>query len=148
MFSTRISDFSLACKNGGTITLKKLYTIINNKLLTGRTFIFIVIRQRQHQKRRQKWHRHQGRISTKSDISTKNRNRSFRKRVKMTRIRQRTAQRLKDSQYGSNFNYFQRIGYVRTHEHGVKFGFMGAFVKASTITLKKKINSNIKYMNK
>ncbi|KAN0030252.1 hypothetical protein ACTA71_010013 [Dictyostelium dimigraforme] len=27
----------------------------------------------------------------------------------------------------SNFNYFQRIGYVRSHEHGVKFGFMSAF---------------------
>jgi len=80
------------------------------------------------------------------------------KRVKMTRIRQRTAQRLKDSQNTAamltTFNEVDmsalmnlRTKYKDEFEkkHGVKFGFMSAFVKASTIALKEQpiVNASV-----
>ncbi|GAM21704.1 hypothetical protein SAMD00019534_048790 [Acytostelium subglobosum LB1] len=71
------------------------------------------------------------------------------RRVKMTRIRQRTAQRLKDSQNTAamltTFNEvdMSSLMELRTkykdefnEKHGVKLGFMSAFVKASTIALR------------
>eukprot|EP01133_Synstelium_polycarpum_P018669 gene18669-22335_t len=70
-------------------------------------------------------------------------------RVKMTRIRQRTAQRLKDSQNTAamltTFNEVDMSALMElrnkykdefTEKHQVKLGFMSAFVKASAIALK------------
>ncbi|KAN0015294.1 hypothetical protein ACTFIU_008019 [Dictyostelium citrinum] len=79
-------------------------------------------------------------------------------RVKMTRIRQRTAQRLKDSQNTAamltTFNELDMSALMNMRKtykdefekkHGVKFGFMSAFVKASTIALKEQpiINASV-----
>ncbi|EGC37833.1 hypothetical protein DICPUDRAFT_46241 [Dictyostelium purpureum] len=79
-------------------------------------------------------------------------------RVKMTRIRSRTAQRLKDSQNTAamltTFNELDmsalmgmRKQYKDEFEkkHGVKFGFMSAFVKASSIALKEQpiVNASV-----
>eukprot|EP01132_Coremiostelium_polycephalum_P010055 gene10055-12324_t len=71
------------------------------------------------------------------------------RRVKMTRIRARTAQRLKDSQNTAamltTFNEVDMSALMELRnkykdeffeKHGVKFGFMSAFVKASTLALK------------
>ncbi|KAK5577360.1 hypothetical protein RB653_002301 [Dictyostelium firmibasis] len=79
-------------------------------------------------------------------------------RVKMTRIRQRTAQRLKDSQNTAamltTFNELDMSALMNMRKtykdefekkHGVKFGFMSAFVKASTIALKEQpiVNASV-----
>ncbi|KAF2071463.1 hypothetical protein CYY_007216 [Polysphondylium violaceum] len=80
------------------------------------------------------------------------------KRVKMTRIRQRTAQRLKDSQNTAamltTFNEVDMSALMNLRnkykdefekKHSVKFGFMSAFVKASTIALKEQpiVNASV-----
>jgi len=84
-----------------------------------------------------------------SNSSTTNSNDRSETRVKMTRMRLRIAQRLKESQNtAAMLTTFQEVDMStliklrNTHKdefekfHGVKLGFMSAFVKAATATLK------------